>query len=263
MNYELQVINLRHHFIMIVLRRIFLYLLPAILLFYGGDKMDNLFGYGLPSHNVGYEITAYLIGLVIINVIVPFSAEKTKKKLTEQDALIGLLLKNLRVNLNEELQHKFGVTNLNLNIRIFYPKNSFSLWCGKIFLGKRTFFLNDNTNLCVEPVGRLSFRVNPAPEGVIGRVFADKCMIYDCTLNDEKSKKEYQLNPHQSNATAGTRFVIAAPIFKDGSTDKIKAIVSFDSKKSVTLPNNNEWEHAIRDSCKIIHKCIPFICKNN
>ena len=74
---------------MTLLRRIFLYLLPAILLFYGGDKMDNLF-WGHPIHNAFNETVCYIIGLVVINIFVPYSTEKTKAKIKEQDELIGI-----------------------------------------------------------------------------------------------------------------------------------------------------------------------------
>ncbi len=247
---------------MVLLRRIFLYLIPAICLYYGADKMDDLI-YGYPKHNATAEIFCYILGLVVINVFVPYSAEKTKSKLKEQDALIGLLLKDLRDSLNDELEHKLSVTGLELNIRIFSPKRSFWAWVKRMWSGERIFYLNDHPNLCKEQIEKLSFRVHPNPEGLVGKVFADKYMLYDSLLDDERSKNEYQLKPHHTSATADTKFVIAAPIFKDGSNDKINAIVSFDSKKRVTLPENKDWETAIRDSCKIMHKCIPFICKKH
>lgn len=247
---------------MILLRRIFLYFLPACLLWYGGDKMDKFF-FGHPEHNATNELICYLVGIAIINIVVPFSTEKTRGQIIEQDCLIGILLKGLRENLNTELEHKFNTENLELNIRIFVPKKSFKLWFKKIVFKERVFILKDHPNLCIDSIDTIPFRVSPNPEGVVGKVFEAKCMMYDSELTSEKSEKHYKLNPHQISLLSDTKFVIAMPIFRDGSKDVITAIVSFDTKKSITLPTNNDWERSVRESCMIIRKCIPFICKKN
>lgn len=87
--------------------------------------------------------------------------------------------------------------------------------------------------------------------------------MYDADLNHTKSVTRYKLTPNQIFRTVDTKFVVAVPIFKDGGSDKITAIAAFDTKKCITLPQNSDWEKSIRESCMILRKCIPFICKKN
>lgn len=244
------------------LKRIFFYAIPPALLLYGADKIDGKI-FGHPQHDAAHELAGYVIGMFITYIVVPASTEKTKKKFEEQEKLINALLGSLREGLNTELEHQFNVQNLNLNIRIFAPKKSFILWLDKKLWGKRSFVLTTHPELCVDSINGLLFQVTPNPEGVVGKVFENKCMLYASELNAQVSTESYNLNPHQISLLSDTKFVVALPVFKEGSRDEISAIISFDTKKSITLPANNDWEKAIRETHVIIKRCIPFICKSN
>lgn len=71
--------------------------------------------------------------------------------------------------------------------------------------------------------------------------------------------QDYKMSARQVEVTNDTKFVIAAPIFKSERKDKIVSIVTFDSKKVVTLPADDIWKRTIRDACKVIHKCSPYL----
>lgn len=71
-----------------MIKRILLYLIPAVLIYYGSDKLGNIFNIQ-QERNRAFEITAYLIGIIVSTVAIPISNEKRKKTVDEQAKLIG------------------------------------------------------------------------------------------------------------------------------------------------------------------------------
>lgn len=147
-----------------------------------------------------------------------------------------------------------------MNIRVFRPETGFVAWFRRTFMGIHKFYIISHPNLTSDGLNGLKFTVRPESQGIVGRAYNDKKLLFDNELQNNIEEDIYNLTDTQKHKTAGTSFVIASPIITDN--EKIMAIVTFDSQTKVSLPASEEWKSTVRDTCAIIHTCIPFICKN-
>ncbi len=203
---------------------------------------------------------AFILGIVVINIIVPYLNEKDKRKVTKLSESVKDLLASLRKSVSNELEpllitpdlKEKGVKDLKLNIRIFVPKNR---TITEIWNKQRSFIMKDHSGLNVRPIDDLTFTVKPPDkaQGLVGQVYKEKRVKYDFDLEANRANTYYKLEPNQLDKTNYCRFAIAAPIFKKNTQDII-ALVSFDSEVKISPPITNEWEDVIRTYCKIVHK---------
>jgi hypothetical protein len=112
----------------------------------------------------------------------------------------------------------------------------------------------------VRDVDELEFQVHPerSKQGLVGQVYCERKVKYDFDLNSNHSNVSYNLDANQLNKTMYCNLAIAAPIFWK-SSNKITAIVTFDSELKIQQPASNDWQDIIVKNCKIIHKCHTLI----
>jgi hypothetical protein len=251
-------------------RRLLFYVLPGVLIFLGNDKIAII---KLDDENKSslVKFILFCVGLFIINGVVPVINEKDKikvKNLTDSlEKILGEIRKIASIELekifyhkqNEQQKFKSGVLkpvpikDLQLNIRIFVPKTRTlaQIWNKQLFFEYRKY-----DSLHVKEIDEdLKFQVLPkdSSQGLIGRVYESKSVKFDFQLNTNSEAKKYKLSERQLDVTRYCKFGIAAPIFKK-DTDKIIAIVTFDSEIEVEHPSGTKWQDIIKTYCKIIHK---------
>lgn len=236
--------------------RIILYFIAAISTAYGSGKI--IYDPWIPD-NKSAEVAFLIAGISLSSVFLPVLNEKKKKTIEQQGKLLGFLIKELRSNLTKDLEKQFKTKDINLNVRIFAPKRSILCWGKRIFTGKRVFYMKHMSSLSSDPIDGLSFIVFPEhkSQGLTGAAYTRKEMVCDFNLDKRRSEADYNLSKAQLEKAGHARFVIAAPIF--GKSDNITSIVTFDSKKNITLPASDDWQNAIREACKLIHQCAPYL----
>ncbi len=243
-------------------RRLFLYVVPAILIFLGYDKL-GLVKFENEETNTLVKLSLFCSGFFVINLIVPILNEKDKKRISDLTDSLEKASGNIRKIVSGELGALFkekgnpivNITDLQLNIRIYVPEKR-NLY-DRIFNCKSLYFQYVNyDSLHVKDIGDdLRFQVLPKEkaQGLIGKVYDCKSIKYDFQLNENIEKKGYNLTESQKDITGYSKFAIVTPIFKK-RTDKIIAIVTLDSEIEVIQPAGQKWRDVIITHCKIIHK---------
>lgn len=247
---------------MIWIKRILLYLFPALLILYGSGKVDGmLLKLFEIQTNPDYQFSATIVGMALSSVWLPAANEVNKKTIGEQKKTLSVLVGALRNNLEKALEKEFKTKALQMNIRIFAPKKGLVCYAKRIWGGRRVFYMLDSSALSSDRIEHLHFVVEPKEkaQGVTGQAYHTGKMCYDFQLDNKVSETKYGLNSMQLETTDNTRWVIAVPMYQKSDNGKITSIVTFDSKKSVNLPTSDAWKGEVRNACKIIHKCTQFL----
>ncbi len=246
-------------------RRLLLYVFPGGLIFVSNDKFAVNFSSD-SERNVVIKLVLFILGFAIINLLVPILNERDKKKVSELSESLSKMLGEVRKTVSIELEKIFvtqqlrenGVSDLKLSIRIFVPKPRTI----KELINKELYFQYKNyDNLHVREIDELKFQVKPNREiqGLVGRTYDSKTVKFDFKLCE--NQEEYNLTERQKDIVGYCNFAIAAPIFKKGS-QKIIAIVCFDSEVEVPQPAGQKWRDVVKTYCKIIHKNHALITSN-
>ena len=127
-------------------------------------------------------------------------------------------------------------TELNMNIRIFTPKRRF---CDILVGGRKLFkkvpleFVMKNVNGFTDNniKAGLTFRVSPDPQGLVGQCYTVRNITCDLDLNN--TPIDYNLSDYQRIQTKETSFCACVPLIN--KKDKLFAIMSFDSEKSIDI----------------------------
>lgn len=251
----------------ILYRRLFLYWFPAVLLFFGSDKLGISFSTDKTSDTY-IKLALYGAGTIFSLVVVQYVSEKDKKKIEELSKSLKGVASIFRQAVSNELEKFFltpelkakGITDLQLNIRIFLPKrrNFF-----KRFSEDKFFEINNSDGLYVTDVEDLSFQVCPAQkmQGLVGITYNNRIVNYDFATNENQEQKYPTMDLQQKDVTSYCNFAISAPIFKPKNSTKVIAIVTFDGSTPVSAPEGRKWEEVVRKYCKIIHKNYVLINK--
>lgn len=240
--------------------RVFLYLLPAILISYAEGHLGFSF-FSDETKEKKFEGVIYFVGLGMTICIFPYLYEMQRKKLKYQNDILVKNFKFFRQYLNNALSEQFKTGDLYLNIRIFLPKKGILPFFSKLFWGRRYFQMHNFAGLYIDDVSNLVFQVAPKCEGLIGQCYRDKKIWHDFKLSINHSNPMYGLSDSQKQKTEYCKIAIAAPIFND--KNEIDAIIAFDSKVQVNQPQDDNWINLIKESCVIIHLCKPLITHKN
>ncbi len=120
----------------------------------------------------------------------------------------------------------------SVNVRIF-TKTKWS------FPNKTVFVIRNHPALAdAGMTNKLRFRVSPVPEGLVGKCYCSKKMIYDDNL--QQSYADYNLTKLQVNKTGDLRFVACVPLFR--GKDQVAAIVTFDTTEDLKIGDQAEQE---------------------
>lgn len=242
------------------IRLLLLSVLPTLLIYYGTDKIK------LPWDNQSvvfayFRTGALVLGTIVALLVVPYRSERDKRKLLKLSNAVKTLLSALRKSVDNELAKSFlqyqPGHGLKLSIRIFVP-NRRSL--ADLWKGRRYFEITNIEGIYTREVDNLKFQVYPEKDsqGLVGQAYREKSIKYDFELSLNRSNEFYRLQPHQIEKIAYCCFAIAVPIFK-ATSQKIAAIITFDSEVKVVEPIDGNWTDTIRKASAIIHKTSDSI----
>ena len=173
------------------------------------------------------------------------------------------LIKNNKQIFLNVLSKTLGREKCGIDIRIFVPQNK---WHNKIkrVINKQEplYFEIKNMDSLADPgiTSELKFEVYPRQEGLVGKCYQQRTILYDDDLENSNDTK-YNLNSYQINKTSDLRFILVCPIM--GRDDKIEAIVAFDSKTRIKVTENNKsaLRRAILNYTQELHELVPEFFK--
>lgn len=242
--------------------RICIYLLPAVLIAYGDDKIPvEVFSDSNKQKN--FQTIIFFLGLAATLAIFPYIVERYKRHIDYQSDVIKRFLKSLKATITNELEIAFNEPDLNLNIRFFFEKRDILSRFIKLFTNKIYFKIYNLDGIFEDEVESLEFRVYPNPQGLIGKCYNDRRIWYDFFLQDNHTTPVYNLTKSQQQKTEYCEFAVACPIFNEDDT--IDLIIAFDSGKKLKQPINDDWKDKIKEACRIVQlmkKLIKHKIKN-
>ena len=163
-----------------ILRRLLLYVIPAVLIFISNEKFKVKFN---DEEEIDALIKAglFFAGAIISYGIVPIITERDKKRVQDLSKSVKILLGTFRKTVSDELAKKLITTvkkrnqirDIKLNIRIFVPKHKS---IKSFFKRERFFKLQSYEGLCVSDIENLKFQVSPKKkgQGLISQVYNEK-----------------------------------------------------------------------------------------
>ncbi len=161
------------------------------------------------------------------------------------------------------LERAAGIKNIDLDIRIFVPKNTLVKKI-KMFFNKNEkieYFIRNIDLLANSGItDNLKFEVYPNPQGLVGESYNKRSMIYDPDLENTNSTS-YNLTNYQINKTHDLRFCLCCPIFN--SNGEIISVMSFDSKREISINRENEtvFKSSFTTFTQSLFEYVPDIFK--
>ncbi|WP_040328097.1 hypothetical protein [Clostridium ihumii] len=255
--------------IKVILNAIIFALVPTILAYLG--KSYNILNYLKENEYIGNKVNINFIKEIclFLNIIATFlivtlkgiKSNINEKNLTKQR---DNLLKQCKEILTSALSSELDKEHLELNVRIFVKrketlKEKFKKICRidypvEFIIKNITGFANDDVT------SKLKFEVAPNPVGLVGRTFKDKCIYYDCDLENTNTSM-YNLSHSQINKTNDLKFSLTCPIFK--TKDEVVAILAIDSRQKIDISGKNEKiiTNSVNNFSTQLYEYVPDLFK--
>ena len=137
---------------------------------------------------------------------------------------------------------------------IGFAKISLKQYEHAVIIKNITGFANDDVT------SKLKFEVAPNPVGLVGRTFKDKCIYYDCDLENTNTSM-YNLSHSQINKTNDLKFSLTCPIFK--TKDEVVAILAIDSRQKIDISGKNEKiiTNSVNNFSTQLYEYVPDLFK--
>lgn len=246
---------------------IFKSLLPAFFVWLGqSDALVKLQEYQYIGQNVNVVLIKDLSA--ILGVILTFwfltipliKAELNEGKYhTQRDRLI----KNNKEIFQKVLCKQLGRERCDMDIRIFVPQDDWKYKLKKLFNPSiPLYFRIKNLDGLADPgtTDDLQFQVCPNPEGLVGKCYQERTILYDDDL-ENNNETQYNLNEYQINKTNDLKFILVCPIMS--SDNQIAAVVAFDSKTQIKVTDENRkpLTNAVLNYTQELHELVPEFFK--
>lgn len=172
-------------------------------------------------------MTALLLSLNLI--IAQYKYERTRE---ERDSLI----KMAKTILENSFVKKFFQEHVDFNMRFFIPKHHYLYWIAdklNLKFVKKKFVIKNIDLIADQGITKdLEFEVSPKTEGLVGKCYRDKSVLWDDGL-ESTNTTDYHLDAHQISRTADLKWIICCPIY--GPTSEIVAILALDGKTNAKI----------------------------
>ena len=148
-------------------------------------------------------------------------------------------------------------------MRIFVPKYHWLYSLADRFKigGIKKRFVIKNIDLIADTgiTKDLQFEVSPMVEGLVGKCYRDKCVLWDDKLESTNSTK-YNLDAHQISRTTDLKWSICCPIY--GNTGEIVAILALDGKTTTQI-NDEEKQLGLELTAfsRMLFDAVPQLFK--
>lgn len=222
-----------------------------------------------------------ILSVAIVGLYFPWKYEKIKAIKREVESQRAALIATLKHSTFSALSNEINNPSArdSVSVRIWTKEvikaNFFSNICYKILIKLPFEFqftdgLGDNDKIyfkiknveglssITDNTKDLRFEAYPVTQGLVGRCFTEKEMVYD--EDTKNSGEDYNLNPYQKSKT-DTRFVLCYPIFDE--KNKVISIVSFDSPHKITIPDEKTQNvvEIITGFCQSLYENAPDLFK--
>lgn len=156
-----------------------------------------------------------------------------------------------------------GRERCDLEIRIFVPENGWKYRIRKLLHRDTPFYFKiKNLDGLADPgtTEDLRFQVYPNQEGLVGKCFQERTILYDDDLENNNDTK-YNLNEYQINKTSDLKFILVCPIMT--LDNNIQAVVAFDSKTQIKITETNKkaLTNIILNYTQELHDLVPEFFK--
>lgn len=195
-----------------------------------------------------------LLSVVVLNIKIIRRDCKIKKHKKRIDGLYDMVSTTIQ-NCFEQISHN---SNFNFELRIFVRDRNILVPLTKVLRhDKGSFFSIKNIYPFAkhDQTDNLRIRVNPDPQGLVGRCYTLKTIVYD---DDLKTHNEtYGLDEAQMLKTSSLRWCICVPILNNNND--VIAVVSFDSSTSnLSITDNiNDIRHLVSTYSLMLYNSVP------
>lgn len=226
---------------------ILLTFISGILIYFGqsDESFDfliqkNLIPIGINVEKIQFWFT--IIGLLWSGLILPFKYFSLNKKYKKLELLYKGLIHFHKISLIDTIKSKLKLQNIELNTRIFKPKNDVYSNLLNLFLKKTVLQLHKVDGVTDDFHHKtLKFEVNKSRvEGMVGKSYKNRALCVDFNLDENN---EYDLSEEQKLKIGPLSFCSTIPIF-DENQSKINAILSIDSNSEILFNDTEkkDWE---------------------
>lgn len=199
-----------------------------------------------------------------LQVYMIWNRERESRATAERDGLLRFLRDQFQYKLEEEAKTKYP----NINIHVFLPKYKFVSILNtngnsnrkRLFLFQTVLKSKDISGFCCnDTTDGLYFHTGEAAQGLIGKCYTDKALLYEEDLR--KMDAAYHLTGYQKNHTRSTRFCLCFPLLNE--QDKVLAVISFDSQEPIAIhkAGKNIWCDNVINFCLTLEQTLPHIFK--
>lgn len=230
-------------------------LIPSLLSYIANSKV--IFNYLIEKNFIGESINIDMIqdiclwvGIVLSAILLSYDLLKTKLNYNDVLSQRNLLIKMNKEILGYALLDSCLGNYEDYNIRFFIPKHPLIY---KIFKKcKKKFVIINIPEIAQEGTTKgLELEVFPDCQGLVGKCYNNKMMIYDDDLENTNSTK-YRLDKNQVFRTSNLKWSICCPIFDNNS--QIVAIMAIDGSKKITI--DKEKENKLKEQIIIFSRMI-------
>ena len=209
----------------------------SVVLFLISKKiLSNQFNVNL-FQNICLIVNILFTTFVLYTKILTMEAkeESSKRK-------ISGLYKMVKIFIQSNLGQISGDKNISFDLRIFVPKRSILAFFRKIFhkRNEKWFYIRN-----IEPFAskdtteHLKFRVAPEPQGLVGKAYSTKSIVYDDNLSVTNST-DYSLDQTQVSRTSNLLWSVCVPVLNE--KNEVVAVVALDSTTSKLNIKDNKDE---------------------
>lgn len=242
-------------------------LLPAILVYFGqSDMLLRLKENEYIGANVNIDFikdTSAILGVILTFLFLTrpliISELNERRYHIQRDRLI----KNNKEIFLKVFCKTLGHEKCDLEIRIFVPENGWKYRIRKLLNQNEPFYFKiKNLDGLADPgtTEDLRFQVYPEQEGLVGKCFQERTILYDDDLENNNDTK-YNLNEYQINKTSDLKFILVCPVMT--LENNIQAIVAFDSKTQINITETNKkaLTNIILNYTQELHDLVPEFFK--
>lgn len=180
---------------------------------------------------------------IVLSILWKYSTYRLKNINTQRTELIRYIKSIFEM----AWENGTNTTFKNLNIRVFLPHKGYG--------NNKKFTIRNIEGLSMAGNTKgLEFEVFPKCEGLVGRCYREKAVVYENSLS---ANPDSSLNSFQNTKTQDLEFVLCNPIFN--KKNDIIAIFAFDSTGQIKITSQNEKEvlNMISNFCTQLYEAVP------
>ncbi len=209
-------------------------------------------------------LASVLFTAIPLQVYMILNKERECRAIAERDGLLKFLRDQFQFKLEEDAKTKYP----SINIRVYLPRHKIVSVVSaggdarkkRLLLFRTVLKLKNINGFCCNsaPEG-LYFHTGEKAQGLVGKCYTDKDMLYEEDLR--KADSVYHLTGYQKEHTRNTRFCLCFPLFNE--QDKVVAVISFDSQEPIAIhkAEKNIWCDNVTDFCLTLEGTVPHIFK--